>query len=255
MKMTTRLCAHALFAALALASAPAFAVDPPIHVHEGDILPLLPCATDKANCKIALDDLADKEFDTATGFPIFEGDFGDLPGGAFSTDDPGYDHEAGQFLSGTILGAKAVGTLQFWNGSAWLNATPNDEVVTLIDALGESLVIDDTTTPDGTALIGLLVDGNIHEHLDIKVTNGAAVGAYLFALKLVGILDVDNLTTPIYQESAPFMLILNRGLSFAAFEEAVAARAAPVPVPGAVWLFGSALAGLAARTHTRARRA
>ena len=55
--------------------------------------------------------------------------------------------------------------------------------------------------------------------------------------------------------SDPFMLILNRGLSFAAFEEAVAARTAPVPVPGAVWLFGSALAGLAARNHTRARRA
>jgi hypothetical protein len=254
MKLSTTLCAHALLAVMALVTTPAFAVDPPPHVHEGDVLPLLPCLTDKANCKIEIDDLDDKEIDASTGFPIFEGDFGDLPAGKFGTDDPGYDHESAQFISGTILGAMAVGTLHFWNGSAWQNETPANEVITLIDALGNELVIDDTTTPTGIALIGEFDDGNLHEHLDMKVTNGASVGAYLFTLKLVGVLDVNNLGTPIYQDSDPFTFIMNRGLSFNDFEAAVAARAtAPVPVPAAAWLFGSALAGLVVRRSRRRR--
>jgi len=69
---------RALTCALALAAAPLVAAEEG-DTHEGDVLPLLPCATDKANCTIVLDDLDDKPQDAATGYAIFEADFGDFP--------------------------------------------------------------------------------------------------------------------------------------------------------------------------------
>ncbi|WP_186289477.1 hypothetical protein [Methylomonas koyamae] len=51
--------------------------------------------------------------------------------------------------------------------------------------------------------------------------------------------------TPVSTASTPFHIVFNRGLTHDAFELAVeAASAAPVPLPGAAWLFAPAIAGL-----------
>ncbi len=210
----------------------ALAVDEP-PVHEGDVLPLLVAG------QLVLDDLDDKEFDFATGYPIFEGDFGDLAGGPHATDDPGYDHESGQFTTGTLLAFKILGPLEFWNGSVWSNVTP--ATVTFVDALGTEVDITSSSSAGATGLIGQVDgDGNVHDHIDYKIDAGAASGAYAVTLSLFGLLA--DQTTPVYGESDPFLFVFNRGLAFEDFESAVGARV--VPVPAAVWMFGSALAGL-----------
>lgn len=203
------------------------------HLHEGDVLPLL------VNGQIALDDLDDKEIDFATGFPIFEADFGDFAGGPHSTDDPGYDHEAGQFTPGRILAFKILGPLEFWNGSHW--STDTTATITFVGALGDETDITGSSAAGGTGLIGAFdSEGNLHTHIDMKINAGAATGAYAVTLSLFGLLA--DQTTPAYGESDPFMFIFNRGLAFEDFETAVGARV--VPIPAAVWMFGSALAGM-----------
>lgn len=249
-------------AALALAgvlsSSPAFATE----VHAGDILPMLDGST------VVIDDLGGTlPVDLATGALIYEANFGDLPGGLFATDDPGYDHEAGQFAPGTLMALMAVDTLKFWDGSAWTSDTP--AVVTIADTLSPdrpNLVINSTLVPTNAALLGEIdSEGNFHVHADMSITNGAAVGAYLVTLKLVALqaaaLDFDdlslNLSLTAYTESDPFMIIFNRGLDEAAFEASVDARIEPqvVPVPAAALLFGSGLFSLSFARRMRGRGA
>lgn len=209
--------------------------------HEGDVLPLL------VDGQIVLDDLDDKEVDFATGYPIFEANFGDLAGGPHSTDDPGYEHEAGQFTPGTLLAFKVLGPLEFWNGSQWTVSTP--ATVTFSDALGNDVAITGVSGVGATGFIGEVDgEGNLHEHFDMSIDAGAATGAYAVVLSLFGLLA--DQTTPVYGESAPFMIVFNRGLANEDFEAAVGARV--VPVPAAAWLFGSALAGLGFARRRRA---
>lgn len=186
---------------------------------------------------------------------VFEADFGDLAGGPFRTDDPGYDADTakGAFGAGNWLWYQAVGTLKYWNGTSWSQATPNGEHIVIDDALGNSTEIrgSGVTTPLG--VIGQFdAGGDVHEHLDFALRNssaalGGSVGAYWIMLQLIE--TAPNSTTPLSTPSDPFHIVFNRGLSTPAFEAAVAA----VPVPAAVWLFGSALAGLA-RFGRRSRR-
>ena len=163
----------------------------------------------------------------ADGSAVFEGDLGDFAGGPYATDDPGYDSEPGSFVVGTIINYAALGSLQFWNGTAWVAAVPGNEYIRLDGNLGEeSRWTVAGVTGDSAGLIGQAgAGGNIHEHLDLRaarVGGGApAVGAYLIQLQL---------TADGYASSDSYYLALNRGLSEAAFEAAVGALA-PVPEP------------------------
>ena len=219
----------ALAFALSLGAPSAFAAG----LHEGDVLPRLVDGT------IVIDDLDDKEVDFVSGLPIFESDFGDFAAGPFETPDPGFDHEAGEFTPGTLLAFRTVRPLEFWNGSAWTGSTAT---ISVIDAVGK--VVNITSADSSVGGFGLIAmvdgDGNVHQHIDYKINAGAAVGAYAVALSLFGLLA--DQTTPVYTESAPYMVIFNRGLSTADFETAVAARV--VPVPAAAWLLASGIAGL-----------
>jgi len=203
-------------------------------LHEGDVLPRLVDNT------IVIDDLDDKEVDFVSGFPIFESDFGDLAGGPNKTDDPGFDHEAGEFTQGTLLAFRTVRPLEFWNGSAWTSLS--QATISATDALGAVVNIKSAGSfVSGSGLIGQVTsDGNVHEHIDFAINSDASLGAYAVAFSLFGLLA--DQTTPVYTESAPYMVIFNRGLSTADFETAVAARV--VPVPAAAWLLASGIAGL-----------
>lgn len=183
----------------------------------------------------------------ADGSAIFEGNFGDLAGGPYKTDDPGYDSEPGTFAAGTFINYKALGRLQFWNGAMWATTVPTNEFVRLDGNLGESTQwISGGTAGDLTGLIGQASQGgNVHEHLDLSVARVGggvpAVGAYLIQLQI---------TSDAYSSSAPFYLALNRGLTGEGFEAAVGALA-PVPEPQ-TWLLMAA--GLVA-VGSRIRRA
>lgn len=211
------------------------------HVHGGDILPEL------ENGRIVLH-TEDFEFDFGSGAPIYEADFGD-PFDPDVTDEPGYDHEDGQFDEGTLLAVVATGGLQFWDGATW---SPNTNAVISIEDASPArpqLAIDASGAPAGAALIAAAdAEGNIHIHRDFSINADAEVGAYLITLQLVALLDAAlngddlDLSMTAYEASSPFMLIFNRGLLFEDFEASVEARV--VPLPGAAILLGSALLGL-----------
>ncbi|MCQ8180532.1 hypothetical protein NP603_05400 [Methylomonas sp. SURF-1] len=181
----------------------------------------------------------------------FEADFGDLSGGLYRTDDPGYDANtaSGAFGAGNWLWFSGLNSLQFWNGSVWSNTVPNGEHIELTDALGNVTTFNTSGVQNASGVIGQFDDaGDIHEHLDMAIRNesnalGGTVGAYWITLHLFETLP--DSTTPVSTASTPFHILFNRGLAHADFELAVeAASAAPVPLPGAVWLFAPAMAGL-----------
>lgn len=220
---------------LAFSGSPAFADEQ----HGGDIQPFL------ANGSIGLN---------AT---LFEGDFGDLAGGAFRTDDPGYDVDEalGAFTPGNWLQIEGLGVLQFWNGSSW-GAPVANETVRLTGALGDDTIFSASGVSNPFGVIDLIdSEGGVHAHLDMAVRTsggslGGTVGAYAISLRL---LETAPDSTTALHLSDSFTIVLNRGLAFADFEAAVEALAAPVPLPAAVYLMGGALLGLGGMRR-RARR-
>lgn len=208
-------------------------------LHDGDVI----LAVNPSN-QIVIESAS--LFHGVNGYAIFEGDFGDLAGGPFRTDDPGFDTEPGSFANGTLVNYQALGSLQFWNGSLWSSTVPGGEYVRLDGNLGEEVRW--TTSGllgDTSGLIGQAgPTGQIHEHLDIRVARelgGApAVGAYLIQLQI---------NAQGYQSSDPFYMVFNRGLSASAFEASVDALVTPVPEPGtwALLLAGLAVVGVAAQ--------
>jgi len=205
----------------------AFAADQ----HAGDIQPW------KANGQIELN---------AT---LFEADFGDLSGGLYRTDDPGYDAatDSGAFGAGNWLWVTGLDSLKFWDGLVWANSVPNGEYIGLTDALDNVTTISSFGVQNAFGVIGEFDStGDIHEHLDMAIFNsadvrGGSVGAYWITLQLFESLpnSQEALAT-----SSRFDIIFNRGLGHEAFETAVSATTSPVPLPGAAWLFASALVGL-----------
>ena len=181
----------------------------------------------------------------------FEADFGDFSGGMYRTDDPGYDAnvDLGGFGAGNWLWFTGLNSLQYWNGSVWANTVPNGEHIELTDALGNVTTFNTAGVQNTSGVIGQFdTAGDIHEHLDIVIRDasnalGGTVGAYWITLQLLETLP--NSTSPVAAASTPFHILFNRGLAHDDFELAVeAASAAPVPLPGAAWLFGPALAAL-----------
>lgn len=183
----------------------------------------------------------------ADGQAIFEGNLGDLAGGLYSTDDPGYDSAVGSLAAGTELYYTAVGSLSFWNGTSWsAAAVPAGVSLRVNGNLGEETFWTASgISGDTTGLIGQAgSNGKVHEHLDLTVVGSGrtTVGAYLIQLQ-VGASG--------YGASDPFYIALNRGLSDAAFEGAVHALTSPVPEPS-TWLM--TFAGLGAVALVRRQR-
>ena len=203
-------------------------------LHEGDVEMSI------VSSKIVVNGHSAVQF--GTGFKIFEGDFGDLAGGPFKTDDPGYDSEIGTFVPGTFITYNTVGSLWFWNGGTW--GLAGAERVRLDGNLGEESFFSGTgTSGDLTGLVGVAGNsGVVHEHLDMLVSRVGgglpAIGSYMFQLYLTG----SDLIA-----SDTFLMVLNRGLSVDDFELSVQALAVPEPTTWLLWMGGLALIGAAAR--------
>lgn len=206
------------FAALMAAAMPVLAEEP--HLHAGDI------ELEVDGGQLVAHGAAHTQF--GTGYAIFESDFGDLGGGPFKTDDPGYDSVEGTFAHLDIINYKALGSLWYWNGASWGNSVVNGESIRLNGNLGEETFWTTSgVAGDLTGLIGQAgSDGKIHEHLDmsVKAPVGFAptMGAYYVTLQLVS----DN-----YTSSDPYLIVFNNGLSASAFESSIDALVTPVPEP------------------------
>ena len=210
--------------AASLCAAPVWAAD----THEGDIV-----------MSVMGGKLATSGGHTDT---IFEGDFGDLPGGPYKTDDPGYDSAAGTFMNGAQVMYSALGMLKFWNGSNWSSANvPTGNQVQIDGNLGEETFFGATGISGSVSgLIGQAgSSGMVHEHLDMSLTGDekSTPGAYMISLQL---------TSAKYMSSDPYHIVLNAGLGDDAFEAAVMA-AVPEPSTYAMLLLGLAAVGYGAK--------
>jgi len=237
--------------ALAL-SLPALA-DEHDHEHAGDIFYV------SEEGSIVLDDVT--MIDVFTGRPLFEGDFGDLPFGPNGTDDPGFEAESNDgFAAGSFISLTPVGSLLFWNGTAW-GAADASVTITATGLLDDVISWTSLGNSGGYALASEAIGSGIpepgeetHQHLEFVISAGAPIGAYLLNLALanVGALAGAADFSSVLQTSAPFSIAFNFGLEEEDFEGIIDSTSAPVPVPAAVWLLGSSLAGLA--TCARQRR-
>ncbi len=198
------------------------------HQHDEDIQPWL------AQGKVQLNNT------------LFEADFGDLAGGLYKTDDPGFDvdEDHGGFTPGNWLRFEGIGSLKYWGGSSWSSALPNGEEVRIEDALGNITVFDGAGVSNPVGVISDVdSEGDVHTHVDMSIWDntgnlGGTVGAYWISLKLFDTLPND--ATPVSEASDVINLIFNRGLDHEDYETAVSA----VPVPAAIYFFISGMLGL-----------
>lgn len=224
-------------------------------VHEGDIEPYL-IDLGGGLRQIGVDPHGEAHIDALSGYKLFTADFGDFPR-PYDTDDPGFDHESGAFLPGSILGFRGLGTLARWdaNASAWLDEVPNGESIALRDVRGAVTVFATDGVRNAEGVIGQFSSsGNLHQHLvfGIAAASGLpATGAYLFTLQLWSRASSSS-SDALYVDSAPFSILVNNGLSEEAFAAALAARTTPVPLPASLLLLLSGLAFPALRRRRNA---
>lgn len=180
--------------------------------------------------------------DATTDRLLFTTDFGDLGGGPQGTDDPGFQALSGTYTAGSILNYRAVGSLLFWDGSAWVNDVVDQERLQVIDVLSTvtSIGTDTITNPEG--FVGqVLSDSSVHDHIDFQVENslgtgGPATGAYLIDLEFFVTSAVDG--PVIHTVSDPARIAFNHQLTTEEFDNAIAALTTPanfevaVPLPG-----------------------
>lgn len=183
------------------------------HLHEGDIQPW------KIGAEIFINS------------NLFEPDFGDIGGGLYTTDEPGFDVNIakGAFTPGNWLRFQPVGQLLFWNGAEWSAIVPNGERIEITDVLGNAISYRSDGVSNTPAVIGEIgSDGGLHEHVEMSIFDasnalGGSVGAYRIQLKLFE--SQANSDTSVSIATSPITIVFNRGLEQEKFELAVSAAA------------------------------
>lgn len=209
--------------------------------------------------------------DGETGHRIYPGYFGDLQGGPFLTDDPGFQAFPGTFLRDELVSFRALGTLRYWNPQTlrW-SAAPQGVEVILFGNIPIEVEIGFDSDPaawreqyefhrGGTRFgaygiggpLTAIIDaarrrGEFHAHLDWKIVapGGAVppVGAYMVSLQLWSPTLAGGV--PKYLPSEPVQILFERGISEAQLAQALrsridarlpAAQGQGAPVPRAHW--------------------
>lgn len=196
---------------------------------------------------------------------LFTGDFSDVGQGPNGTDDPGFQAEPGTFNSGVILNFRAVGSLQFWDGSNWVNTLVDQERIQIEDALSNITTIDSSGVSNAEGAIDQIAsDGSVHQHVDFSIDNTlgggtVAPGAYMIELEFYSTSGVGG---PIIHTLSESVLIAhNYQLSSSEFDAAILQLTEPegvsVPIPGVLLFFFAGLlaiiAGKARSSNTRVK--
>lgn len=194
----------------------------------------------------------------SSGALLFESDF-ELHAGEIEAENPGIDLPDNPFVGEhDLIVFNAKGPLQYWDGASWLSSAPGSEEVSLSNgnAASADTVISDSGVTDPFTLVGLADDeGGFHGHIDFLLSDGAATGAYLIELALrVYDSNFVDFNTDKFAPTENFFIAFNYGLDHEDFEASIdALGVAPVPVPAAFLLFGSALAALSFGRSVKAK--
>lgn len=217
-----------------------------------------------------------------TGRLIVPGNFGDLPGGPFSTDNPGFQSFRGDFGAGEEMWFRAMGTLQYLapGASDWVAAAPGGGI-RLYGSIPDDIVfayVYDGLRGDeyffyeeGTRFTGTGIDGPtsapigaasalgaMHYHLDwyLEGTARDNKGAYLIEMQLFSSAQAGGADK--YLPSETFHILFNHGATTEQYADALktltVAPMAPVPEPASVAMLalgGALLAGQVARRRRK----
>ena len=209
--------------------------------------------------------------DAQTGHQIFPGYFGDLEGGPYLTDDPGFQAFGGTFVRGEEIHFRAQGRLQYWNPATghWGLAPEGVEVVLhggIPTHIAIGFVQDPATWaeayayhergtrysragiagPASAVIDDAKASGAFHAHLDWQIVSAQGTppaGAYMVTLSLWS--PTLAAGVPKYLSSRPVQVMFERGISEAQMRQALEARitpalppagTSPTPrLPGAPW--------------------
>ena len=166
-------------------------------------------------------------------FYVFPGAFGaeDLDPANF-TDHPGFAGES--FAEGDTFGFNVVRELLYWNGTAMV-AAPADHSVAIQNIISTVIVAGDSPFQTGFTFAEADADGDVHQHINFTLRgpgepDDLVPGGYGLWLEL---------TSPQYDTSNGFVIMLNYGLEDEAFEAGVHYIGEHViPEPTALALFG-----------------
>jgi hypothetical protein len=181
--------------------------------------------------------------DHASGYGIWPADFGDLPGGPHSTDDPGFQAFAGTLLAGERIFYRPLGTALHWNPASRLwQAAPAGTSIRIEGTVPSeiaiaALVFNDPaalvqyeyystpTSITGQGIVGPLTkmvdeaasNGAFHTHLNWFIEGDRPAGAYLAQMQLFD-------PSGKYGDSTPFFVLFNHGLNRSDYESAFLSR-------------------------------
>lgn len=150
---------------------------------------------------------------------VFDGELGELGIPGF-TDDPGYN--SGSLAGNSLLGYNVVGPLYFWDGAAFVAPPEDERLDILLSGTLLSTVTGSSGFQNGPYFTQASSSGGIHRHIQYWVRhpdfdisdpfdNPISPGAYALMLEL---------TSSAHDNSDPFVIVFNNGLSPAEFEEA-----------------------------------
>ena len=191
--------------------------------------------------------------DLTTGRFLFSSNFADLGQGPMGTDDPGFQTVANTFTPNGILNFRAIESLLFWNGDAWVNSVADQERILVIDALNETTIIDTSGVSNAVGAIDQIdSSGAIHQHIEFFIDNNAsanppAAGAYMINLELFATETLGG--DVMHTVSEPVRITFAYQISTEEYQQALSALTSPtttpeevsVPIPNAALLV---LAGL-----------
>lgn len=173
--------------------------------------------------------------DQTTGRFLFSSNFSDLGQGPQGTDDPGFQTLANTFTPNGILNFRAIESLLFWNGDAWVNSVVDQERILVIDALSNSTIIDVAGISNAEGAIDQIDSGgSIHQHIEFYVDNHTsenepAPGAYMINMEFFA---TDTLGgNEIHATSEPVRITFAYLISPEEYEEAVSALTSPITTP------------------------
>ena len=186
--------------------------------------------------KVIIDDTG-IAVDAASGNLIFETAFGENALLPHETDDPGLNTQTtlGPIHGGTWFNYRIQGTLRFWSGSSWGPADPGTYLHVLGDFFEDSIYSSDGTSGQASGLFGISDGGGVvHEHIDFCVenqglagcpdspleivSNSPAAGVYLIEMSIFG---TDSGGTPLTDDSDPFFIAFNSGVTQTTFDESL----------------------------------
>ncbi|MEM7468682.1 MAG: hypothetical protein AAF387_17575 [Pseudomonadota bacterium] len=133
---------------------------------------------------------------------LFTADFRDPQNGVNGTENPGFDHNAGQFPTDSLLGVRPVGNLLHWDGTSW-QVAPNGVTLSVTGVLFNTIGWTNSgTTLDhlGDEIGGVYITqedgGVIHSHILFEIDEPAEPGAYLAHFYLFSQQEPANLFNP-----------------------------------------------------------